>query len=68
MVVENNRQRSCGTSRSRQTGLANQPDIIVTDNQKEAAVVIEVPSDSNIKKKDYEKLEKYQGLSRRAQC
>ena len=34
------------------------------DKQKKEAVVIDVavPSDSNIKKKEYEKLEKYQGL------
>ena len=44
--------------------LANQPDIVVIDKQKKEAVVtgIAVPSDSNIKKKEYEKLEKYQGL------
>ena len=43
--------------------LANQPDIVVIDKQKTEAVVIDiaVPSDSNIKK-EYEKLEKYQGL------
>ena len=36
--------------------LANQLDIVVID--------IAVPSDSNIKKKEYEKLEKYQGLKK----
>ena len=43
--------------------LANQPDIVIIDKQKKEAVVIEiaVSSDSNIKK-EYEKLEKYQGL------
>ena len=44
--------------------LANQPDIVVIDKQQEEAVVtdVAVPSDSNTKKKEYEKLEKYQGL------
>ena len=42
--------------------LANQPDIVVVDKQKKEAMVIDVavPRDSNIKK-EYEKLEKYQG-------
>lgn len=44
--------------------LANQLDIVVGDNEQKAAVVIDVavPSDSNIMKKEYEKLEKYQDL------
>ena len=44
--------------------LANQPDIIIVDKQKKELVVIDitVPSDSNIKKKESEKLKKYQGL------
>ena len=43
--------------------LSNQPDMVIIDNQKKEAVVIDiaVPSDSNIKKKEYEKMEKYQG-------
>ena len=44
-------------------GMANQPDIVVIDKQKEAVVIdVAVPSDNNIKKKYYEKLVKYQGL------
>ena len=56
--MENNRAKLFGTSRSRQTG------IVVANKQKKEAVVIDiaVPSDSNIKKKEYEKLDKYQGL------
>ncbi|XP_015256200.1 PREDICTED: programmed cell death 1 ligand 1-like [Cyprinodon variegatus] len=44
--------------------MANQPDIVLIDKQQKKAVVIDVaiPSDSNIKKKEHEKLEKYQGL------
>uniref|UniRef100_A0A669EZW7 Reverse transcriptase domain-containing protein n=1 Tax=Oreochromis niloticus TaxID=8128 RepID=A0A669EZW7_ORENI len=44
--------------------VANQPDIVVVDKQKKTAVVIDVavPNDSNIRKKEHEKLEKYQGL------
>ena len=44
--------------------MANQPDIVIIDKQQRKAVVIDVaiPSDSNIKKKEHEKLEKYQGL------
>ena len=44
--------------------LVNQPDIVVIDKEKKEAVVIDiaVPSNSNIKKKEYEKLEKHQGL------
>ncbi|CAI5667744.1 unnamed protein product [Oreochromis niloticus] len=44
--------------------VANQPDIVVVDKQEKTAVVIDVavPNDSNIRKKEHEKLEKYQGL------
>uniref|UniRef100_A0A3B5PPD0 Reverse transcriptase domain-containing protein n=1 Tax=Xiphophorus maculatus TaxID=8083 RepID=A0A3B5PPD0_XIPMA len=44
--------------------MANQPDIVVVDKQQRKAVVIDVaiPSDCNIRKKEHEKLEKYQGL------
>ncbi len=44
--------------------MANQPDIVLIDKQQKKAVVIDVaiPSDSNIRKKEHEKLEKYQGL------
>lgn len=42
---------------------ANQPDIVVVDKQQKKAVVIGVaiPSDTNIRKKEDKKLEKYQG-------
>ncbi|TWW73485.1 hypothetical protein D4764_15G0008790 [Takifugu flavidus] len=44
--------------------VANQPDIVVVDKHRKTVVVIDVaiPSDSNIRKKEHEKLEKYQGL------
>ena len=44
--------------------MANQPDIVVVDKHRKRAAVIDVaiPSDSNIRKKEHEKLEKYQGL------
>ena len=43
--------------------VANQPDIVLIDKQQKKAVVIDIAilSKSNIKKKDHEKLEKYQG-------
>ena len=65
-VVENSRAKllwDFQTQTDRKV-LANQPDIVVIDKQKKEAVVIDiaVPSDSNIKNKEYKKLEKYQGL------
>ncbi|TWW69251.1 hypothetical protein D4764_18G0000570 [Takifugu flavidus] len=44
--------------------VANEPDIVVVDKHEETVVVIDVaiPNDSNIRKKEHEKLEKYQGL------
>lgn len=61
--MENNRARSFQIQTTRQV-LVNQPDIIVVDTDQKKAVAIDVvvPSNSNIKKEDYEKLEKYQGL------
>ena len=48
---------------NQQRRLTADPDTVIIDKQKEAVVIdIAVPSDSNIKKKEYEKLEKYQGL------
>ena len=40
------------------------PDIVVVDKQKKEAMVIAIAvlSDINIRKKKYEKLDKYQGL------
>ncbi|KAK7877660.1 hypothetical protein WMY93_031672 [Mugilogobius chulae] len=42
----------------------NQPDIVVVDKEQRRAVVVDVsiPSDGNIRRKEHEKLEKYQGL------
>ena len=42
-----------------------QPDVVVVDKHQETAVVIDVAilSDSNINKKEHEKLEKYHGLT-----
>ncbi|TWW80141.1 hypothetical protein D4764_10G0011710 [Takifugu flavidus] len=44
--------------------VANQPDVVVIDKHQKTVVLIDVaiPSDSNIRKKEHEKLEKYQGL------
>ncbi|TWW72943.1 hypothetical protein D4764_15G0003370 [Takifugu flavidus] len=57
------RPRSCGTSRSHMV-VTDQPDIVVVDKHRKTVVVIDVaiPSDNNIRKKEHEKLEKYQGL------
>ena len=46
--------------------LANQPDIVVVDKDQKTVVAIDVmvPSDSNIRKKEFEKQEKYQGLKK----
>lgn len=40
----------------------NQPDIINKDQKIAVMIDITVPNDSNIRKKEYEKLDKYQGL------
>ncbi|KAK1888612.1 tRNA uridine 5-carboxymethylaminomethyl modification enzyme MnmG [Dissostichus eleginoides] len=42
--------------------MANQPHIVVVDKQKKKSVVIDNPIDSNTRKKQHEKLGKYQGL------
>ncbi|XP_055359974.1 uncharacterized protein LOC129603341 [Betta splendens] len=44
--------------------IVNQPDIVVVDKEQRKAVVVDVaiPSNGNIRKKEHEKLEKYQGL------
>ncbi len=44
--------------------VTDQPDMVVVDIQQKKAVVKDVAilSDSNIRKKEHEKLEKYQGL------
>uniref|UniRef100_A0A669BFW3 Seizure related 6 homolog like n=1 Tax=Oreochromis niloticus TaxID=8128 RepID=A0A669BFW3_ORENI len=43
--------------------VSNQPDIVVVDKQRKMAVVdVAILNHSNIKKKEHEKLEKYQGL------
>ncbi len=44
--------------------IANQPDIVVVDKQQKKAAVINVaiPSDSNIRKKEHEKLEKLEDI------
>jgi len=44
--------------------MANQSIIVVVDKQqkKAAGIDVAIPSDSNIKKKERKKLEKYQGL------
>ncbi|TWW64501.1 Transcription factor 7-like 1-B HMG box transcription factor 3-B [Takifugu flavidus] len=44
--------------------VVNQPDIVMIDKHQKTVVVIDeaIPSDSNIRKKEHEKLENYQGL------
>ncbi|KAF7645372.1 hypothetical protein LDENG_00205860, partial [Lucifuga dentata] len=45
--------------------LANQPDmVVVVDKEQKRAIVtdVAVPADSNIRKKEHEKIQKYQGL------
>ena len=44
--------------------IANRPDIVIIDKEKKTAMIIDVavPSDCNIKKKEHEKIDKYQGL------
>ena len=44
--------------------MANQPDIVVVDKHQRTAVVVDVTitSNSNIRKKEHEKLEKYQAF------
>lgn len=48
----------------RQVLLVNRSDIIVVDRHQKTAMVIDVagPRDSNIKKREHEKLKKYQSL------
>ena len=65
-VVENNRAKVLWDFhiQTDRKVLANQPDIVIVDKQKKEAAVIEVavPSDSNMRKKEYKKLEKYRGM------
>ncbi len=65
-VVENDRAKILWDFQIQtdKMAIANQPDIVVVDKQRKTAVVIEVaiPSDNNIKKKEHEKLKKYQGM------
>ncbi len=65
-VVENDRAKILWDFKIQTDKLvmANQPDIVLIDKQQKKALVIDVaiPSDSNIRKKEHEKLEKYQGL------
>lgn len=44
----------------------NQPNVVILDKQQRKAIVIDraIPSDGNIKKKERDKLEKYQGLKK----
>lgn len=44
--------------------LANQPDIVVVDKKRKKAIVrdVVIPSDGNTRKREDEKLDKYQGL------
>lgn len=55
--------RSCGASRYRQT---NQSDIVLVDKRRKIAVLIDVaiPTDSNIRKKEDKKLDKYRGIKK----
>lgn len=44
--------------------VTSQPDVLVVDKQEKRPVVVDVaiPNDSNLRKKEQGKLEKYQGL------
>ena len=42
--------------------LANQPDIVVVDQRTAVVIDVAIPRDGNIRKKEHEKLKKYQGL------
>ena len=46
--------------------MANQPDVVVVDKRQRTAVVedVAIPRDGNIRKKEHEKLEKYQELEK----
>uniref|UniRef100_A0A672HX89 C-type lectin domain-containing protein n=1 Tax=Salarias fasciatus TaxID=181472 RepID=A0A672HX89_SALFA len=49
--------------------MPNQPDIVVDKQQKTAVVIdVAIPSDGNIRKKEHEKVEKYQGLREECKC
>ena len=65
-VAENNRAKVLWdfSFQTDKQVLANQPDIVVVDKEQKKAVVIDVaiPADANIRKKEHEKVEKYQGL------
>ncbi|KAF7664173.1 hypothetical protein LDENG_00185720 [Lucifuga dentata] len=65
-VVENGRARVLWDFKFQtdKQVLANQPDTVVVDKEQKRAIVIDVavPADSNIRKKEHEKIEKYQGL------
>ncbi|XP_051911362.1 uncharacterized protein LOC127593748 [Hippocampus zosterae] len=65
-VVENNRAKILWDFliQTDKMVMANQPDIVIIDKGQRKAVVVDVavPSDGNIRKKEHEKLEKYQGL------
>ncbi|TKS67246.1 Multidrug resistance protein 1 [Collichthys lucidus] len=65
-VAENNRAKVLWdfSFQTDKQVLANQPDIVVLDKEQKRVVVIDVaiPADANIRKKEHEKLEKYQGL------
>ena len=57
-------QPSCGTTRSKQIGTCNKPDIIIQEKDSERCLIIDVaiPSDYNIQKKATEKMSKYVDL------
>ncbi|XP_078791071.1 uncharacterized protein LOC111949134 [Oryzias latipes] len=66
LVVENERAKILWDFQIQtdRMGTANQPDIVEVDKEQRKAIVVDVavPSDGNIRKKEHEKLEKYQGL------
>ena len=65
-VVENNRAKILWDFpiQTDKHVIANRPDIVIVDKEKKTATVIDVavPSDCNIRKKEHEKIDKYQGL------
>lgn len=63
-VVENENDMAKMLTHTDKLVMANQPDIVVVDNRRKEAIVIDiaVPSDSNTRKKEFKRLEKYRGL------
>lgn len=64
MVVENENDLAKMLTHTDKLVMANQPDTVVVDNRRKEAIMIDiaVPSDSNTRKKELKRFEKYRGL------